>query len=194
MKQKLKRIDLINLYKKFDCSVWKTKIKKYLEKSALEIDSFEIEIEEQDIKYAISNGNSTQKEALEDAGLNLGNNIKREIKTIEDILKKLDKKRSDIVPWKTPKNKAQKSQNAFALIQAITEVYNEGYKFNWNNSNEYKYYPWFRKDAHGGWALGSVYCYFAGAGHGFGSYFKSEELARDAANKFIDIYIDYLPE
>ena len=194
MKQKLKRIDLINLYKKFDCSDWKTKIKKYLEKSALEIDSFEIEIEEQDIKYAISNGNSTQKEALEDAGLNLGNNIKREIKTIEDILKKLDKKLSDIVPWKTPKNKAQKSQNAFALIQAITEVYNEGYKFNWNNSNEYKYYPWFRKDAHGGWALHSVSYHFACAGNGFGSYFKSEELARDVANKFIDIYIDYLPE
>lgn len=194
MKQKLKRIDLINLYKKFDCSDWKTKIKKYLEKSALEIDSFEIEIEEQDIKYAISNGNSTQKEALEDAGLNLGNNIKREIKTIEDILKKLDKKRSDIVPWKTPKNKAQKSQNAFALIQAITEVYNEGYKFNWNNSNEYKYYPWFRKDAHGGWALDGVFYIFAGACYGFGSYFKSEELARDVANKFIDIYIDYLPE
>jgi hypothetical protein len=75
--------------------------------------------------------------------LNLSNNIIKEIKTIEDIFKKLGKKHSDIVPWKTPKNKAQKSQNAFALIQAITEVYNEGHEFNW--SNDYKYYPWLKK-------------------------------------------------
>ena len=145
MQQKLKRIDLINLYNKFNCNDGKTKIKKYLERSALEMDSFEIEIEEQDIKYAITNETSTQKEALENVGLNLGNNIIREIKTIEDIFKKLGKKHSDIVPWKTPKNKVQKSQNAFAIIQAIAKVYNEGHKFNWSNSNEYKYYPWFKK-------------------------------------------------
>lgn len=194
MTQKLKRIDLINLYKKFVCNDWKNKIKKYLEKSALEIDSFEIEIEEQDIKYAINNGSAAQKEALKDAGLDLEYNITKEIKTIEDIFEKLDKKGSDIIPWANPKNKAQKSQNAFALIQAITEVYNEGHKFDWKNSNEYKYYPWFRKNTPNGWVLFGVLYDSATASDGFGSYFKSEELARDATNKFIDIYIDYLPE
>jgi predicted aconitase len=42
MKQKLKRIDLINLYNKFDCNDWKNKIKKYLEESAWELGHGEV--------------------------------------------------------------------------------------------------------------------------------------------------------
>jgi hypothetical protein len=120
--------------------------------------------------------------------------ISSKIKTFDDILERLGKTYEEVIPWKNPTNKAQRSQNAVAKIQCISEVYNEGHVFNFAESTE-KYYLWFVKGAsRGGWVLRSV-CYSHGAANvGFGFYFLTEELAKDAAEKFLDIFRDYLPE
>lgn len=62
-----------------------------------------------------------------------------------------------------------------------------------NNSNEYKHYPYFRKE-NSGWVLYSVfyYRYFSFLGSGF--YFKKESSARLIANKHLVLYNKYLPE
>lgn len=116
------------------------------------------------------------------------------IKCFDDILEELNCDELDIIPYKTPKNKKQKSQNAFAKIQAISEVLNEEEILDFNNKNNYKYYPYFYKE-NNGWVLdsgaddGSL-----GASAGFGCYFKSSELALFAGKVFRDIYLDYISE
>lgn len=118
--------------------------------------------------------------------------ITDEISNIYDVLGRLGKTYDEVVPWKNPKNKAQKSQNALALIQCITEVYNEGTVLDFNDRNQPKYYLWFEKKAHGWVVDGCAYDYCL-AYVGFGCYFKSEALAKDAGDKFLSIFQDYLP-
>ena len=115
------------------------------------------------------------------------------IKNFDGILNILGKSYSDILPYKTPKTKAQISQNAFAKIQCITEVYNEGWIQDLTNYNQYKYYPCFKKNALDRWVFCYCFAWNSVAFGGFGSYFKTPELANDASTKFIDIYNDYLP-
>lgn len=117
------------------------------------------------------------------------------IKGIDDVFEELGTTYEQVVPWKNPKNKKQKSQNALALIQCITEVYNEGVELDWYNPNQPKYYSWFEKKAlGGGWVFGCCCCGYAGADVGFSCYFTKEENCKDAVKKFMSIYKDYLPE
>lgn len=117
--------------------------------------------------------------------------ITQKIKTLKDVYEHLGIKRE--LPYKTPKNKQQKSINAFYDIQNISTVLNEGWISDWSNSNEYKYYNYFEKKVSGLCFYGShAWCYVACGGFGF--YFKTAKLAKYAAETFLDIYIDYLPE
>lgn len=120
------------------------------------------------------------------------NKIQDRINDFDDILEELGKTMEEIIPWKNPRTKAQKSQNAFAKLQCIAEVYNEGVEMDFTNSNQYKYYNWWNKSS-GGWSLSSVVSDDSSASCGFGVYFKSRELAEDATTKFKSIYLDYLP-
>jgi hypothetical protein len=121
--------------------------------------------------------------------------IQDRVKTIDDVLRILKLKKNQVIPYAKPKNKAQRSANAFALIPLIAKVLNgKDWIPDFLNTNQYKYYPWFRRTS-GGWV---------GDGHsggdvdvahlGSGFYFKNSELALYAGNQFLEIYKDYLPE
>jgi len=118
-------------------------------------------------------------------------NITDRVKTWDDVLEISGKDENDILPYRNPINKQQRSQNALAKIQLITDVLNEGTVFDFNNRNQPKYYPYFEKTP-SGWVLVSCSrCY--GSVAGAGQHFKSSELAMYAGNTFIDIYREYLP-
>ena len=82
-----------------------------------------------------------------------------------------------------------KDEIAYKEIKIITKALNEGWKPNWNDTNEPKYYPWF--DLRGStFVFGNV---------DYGSYgtitagasrlcFKSKELAEYAGRTFINKY------
>lgn len=77
----------------------------------------------------------------------------------------------------------------------IAEAYNEGWTPDWDNTNEYKYYAWWymNKGASGSaFRFGS--CNFGSHASTVGSrlVFRTEELARDAAKKFKDVYEGYM--
>lgn len=115
------------------------------------------------------------------------------IKTWGDIEIELELDTNEEIPYKYPKSKRQRSINAFFKIQKISEVLNEGWVPNFNNSKEYKYYSYFVKTP-SGWVVAGDYCScFCSATVGFGCFFKSSEIALYAANQFKDIYLDYLP-
>ncbi len=116
------------------------------------------------------------------------------IKNFDDILKLSGKTLKEILPYKTPKNKQQRSINALVKIQLITEVLNQGTILDFLNTNQYKYLPWFKKVVGSGWVVTSYASYCLHTVDGFGTFYKSEKLALFAGNTFLDIYKDYLPE
>ena len=187
--QKIKRTDLAKIYPQV-CNDWQKRIAETLIK---QINSSMIEVSNDDVLQAYKEADSSKKELILKY-FEIKEDITpiEKIKTFDDILRISGKKLKDILPYPKPKNKAQVSQNALAKIQLITEVYNEDTILDWNDHNQYKYIPWFKK-------VGScwvVYDYFGfgfSADAGFGSYYKSSKLALDASKKFIDIYKDFLP-
>lgn len=90
-------------------------------------------------------------------------------------------------------------------LHTIAQALNEGWSPNWNDTNEYKYYPWFyiQPNLFGGHAynganagLGSAGTYYAAAGTGAAVgtrlCFKTSALARYAGEQFTDLYTEIL--
>lgn len=75
----------------------------------------------------------------------------------------------------------------------ITEALNEGWKPDWDNSDEYKYFPLFWKEEEGissGFVFVTTYYYFsrANAGHGSRLCFRTRALAEYSGKQFVDIW------
>ena len=187
--QKINRKDLFTLYGKV-CNGWQEKIAQLLVEQQIN-DS--IEVNEELINKAYSEADNSQKKLLEKYFKINSKDIFEEIDGWNDILRLSGKSESDIIPWKYPKTKEKKSQNALAKIQLIAEVYNQGVVLDWNNADQYKYYPWWKKE-NGGWVFGSWDYRDYAACIPAGCYFKDSKSVEDVVKKFKDIYLDYLPE
>ncbi len=76
----------------------------------------------------------------------------------------------------------------------ITRALNEGWKPNWKNSNQIKYFPWFDLSSPSGFAflVADDWRSRSGAGGGSRLCFPSEALARYAGKQFIDLYRDLM--
>jgi hypothetical protein len=117
--------------------------------------------------------------------------VTERITNFQDVLDELGIDESNL-PYKGSKSNLtvlEKQLNAAWKINKIAEVYNEGTVLDWENSNQYKYLPykyWFG----GSWSVGFG-GWFAAAFSSVGLFFKSRDLAKDAYNKFKDIYEDY---
>ena len=88
---------------------------------------------------------------------------------------------------------------AYKKLKLIIEALNEGWKPNWYDINELKYYPYFSIEKYGGKngsaGLGSCSAY-NGFGYSYTSIgsrlcFKTSELAKYAGQQFKDLYEDY---
>lgn len=193
MSQQISRKDLHTLYEAVkNCSTWKTKIEQTLVAQQL---NDKIEVEDSVINEAYSAANDAQKKLLTKFfTIKTPKKIIEQIKDLKDVFRLTGKKQTDVLPYKKPANKAQKSQNALALIQVITEAYNQGEIPDFSNREQRKHFIWWEKNSSGAWVLYVVYyCYF-NACLGFGCYFLSEEAALDAAKKFKQVFLDYLPD
>jgi hypothetical protein len=96
---------------------------------------------------------------------------------------------SDIVFEKSDSS----SVRAFKELQIIARALNEGWKPNWNDGNEYKYFSWFRY-VHSSFVFADVSygAYHTHAGSGSRLCFKSKELAEYAGRTFINLYKDFM--
>lgn len=81
----------------------------------------------------------------------------------------------------------------YRKIKTITKALNEGWKADWNDSNQNKWYPWFRMSS-GGFVFGGTDCdsSFAYAGDAARLCFKSDELATYAGKQFTQLYSDFI--
>jgi hypothetical protein len=112
------------------------------------------------------------------------------IQDFDDVLEELGKTYEEVIPWKKPVTKAQKSQNAFAKLQCIAEVYNEGTVSDWTNTSVYKYLP-YKYFSGGSWSVHASHFWFSSL-HCSGSiFYKSAELSSYSYDKFKDIWEDF---
>ncbi|WP_317899446.1 hypothetical protein [Aurantibacillus circumpalustris] len=79
---------------------------------------------------------------------------------------------------------------AHAKVGIIAKALNEGWFPDFSNSNQVKYYPWLKYSPGVGFSCGVCVGDNADSGVGSRLCFKSEELARYAAEQFKDIYND----
>ena len=186
--QKISKSDLKVIYDSV-CRDWQKKLQDIL----LWSEGKTVEIPEELIKQGYEAANSEQKQLIEKYfTITVVKPITERVKNFEDILEISGKSLEEIIPWKNAKTKIQKSQNTYAKIQLIEEVLNERHIFDFNNSNEYKYYPYFKWDkVRSCW----VYCssfYFSSSSSAEVAYFKTSYLAEFAGKTFIKEYNDYL--
>ncbi len=84
------------------------------------------------------------------------------------------------------------SAKAYLKVALLTQALNEGWKADWLNSNEYKYYIWFNKNSSGsGLVFDCVTDWGAGTVASSRLCFKSRDLAEYAAKQFKELYEDY---
>lgn len=82
----------------------------------------------------------------------------------------------------------QRSMLAYHKLTVITRALNNGWKPNWDDQNEWKYYPLFRYVNAG---LSYAYTHNAAASFGSRLCFPTSALAKYAAEHFADLYRDY---
>ncbi len=114
------------------------------------------------------------------------------IKTFEGACKVLKLNPKSVLPdVKGMPEHHQKAIISHAKLVIITEALNEGWKPNWKNTSEWKYYPWFKMSSGSGLAYdgcGDLYSY---SGVGSRLCFKTSELAEYAGKQFKSLYEDY---
>ena len=111
--------------------------------------------------------------------------ITEQVKTFEDACKLLG-----ITPNTVFTKADNKDDIAFKKLKVIAAALNQGWKPNWKDGNEYKYYPWF--DLSKGFVLVNVHCRYQHSNVSSRLCFVSEDVARYAATQFLSLYKDYM--
>lgn len=116
--------------------------------------------------------------------------IMERVKTFEDACETKGVSPEDELPYANPKNKKQKALNAVAMLWLIAEVLCEGWEADYNNSNQYKYYPYFKKVGGSGFGFSNAGCGCDYTRTYIGSRlcFPNEKLAKYFGTQFIDLH------
>ena len=88
-----------------------------------------------------------------------------------------------------------KDEIAYRKLKTIAEALNEGWRPDWANSNEYKYWPWFvYLGASAGFSFANTYGTASNSAAHIGSRlcYKTRELAAYAGRQFEGLYNDFL--
>ena len=80
----------------------------------------------------------------------------------------------------------------FTKATIICQALNEGWVPNWDNSSEYKYYPWFKMAVSSGFRYDGCVGDFTYSAVGSRLVFKSSELAVYAGTQFTEIYKSFM--
>ena len=136
-------------------------------------------------KITIELGNTKKKAS--------GNIIDR-IKTFEDACRALGIDPSEKVAIEGPSDLCDDldSIGAYSKLIIIARALNEGWKPDWANSSQRKWYPYFEYKAGFGFSRTSYAYWHARAAVGSRLCFKSSELAEYAGKQFADIYNEFL--
>lgn len=109
------------------------------------------------------------------------------VKTLDDVYTRLNRLKPILSDYYfLPEEKQERALNT-QYIDDIAELFNEGWKPDFKDKNQYKYYNWFERKS-SGWVFDFYYCRSDYSSVGSGFYFKNSELATYCGNQFLDIY------
>lgn len=115
------------------------------------------------------------------------------IKTFEDACEDQGREPEYVLPYEPDTTDPEEiNENAYVKLKTIIKSLNEGWSPDFSDSNQYKYYPWFRSNGSGlGLSFGDYDYAASGSPVGSRLYLKSRELAEYAGKQFIEIYNQY---
>lgn len=155
-----------------------------------------LQIKQDSLLVAFRNAGKEGKQVLSDLfgkQVALYDNITDRVKSFEDACQVLGIS-TNVPEVKGLPRKHQKAIIANYKLIVIAEALNEGWKPNWQDSDEYKYYPWFDMSNPAG--VGYSYTYNAAsntlANVGSRLCLKNRELAIYFGQTFTDLFNDSL--
>lgn len=111
------------------------------------------------------------------------------IKTISDIF---DYHGINIEAFYCEHENHSKDEIAYTILKLLCSALNEGWKPDWDNPNELKYYPWFEIGGSSGFQFNDYDCWRSLSDVGSRLCFKSRELAEYAGKQFTDLYKQFM--
>lgn len=181
--QKIKKSDLKIIYSQI-CQGWQSTLNEYL----LWSEGKYVELPNNLIEKGYDEANSKQKELIKQY-FKINTFDLSNIKSFDDILKISGKTLEDILIYKSPKTTREIRLNAFSKIELIKEVVNQGWIEDWNNNNEYKYYPWFNFDS-GGFRFYGSYSGYSGFDSGL-AFYKTKKISDFVGKTFLKEYKEF---
>ena len=155
-----------------------------------------LQIDEKRAKDLYENASPEFQAMLEDTfGKKFFKSIQYRIKSYEDACRELGIDPEDLPEVDNCEPEDQASIIAFYKLAIIARALNEGWKPNWKDSSEYKWFPWFtvERDAAGvGSSPTSSAAATANANVGSRLCCKSDELATYFGKQFENLWSDYL--
>ena len=186
MKTIIKKSELKSIYD-IVCPTWKPVIEKYAQRNPFDI---EVEFSEQEIHQMIAACTKEQLPIVKSIFEVVETH--KELKTIKDCINKLTEEDEEIIQLRKLESIKDLSEhilnNQIAVV--IIKALNDGWIPDWNDSNQYKYYPWF--------CLGEdfrynfFYRYYTHAAVSSRLCLKSKELAIYAGQQFGEIYKKFI--
>lgn len=155
-----------------------------------------LQIKQDSLLAAFRNAGKEGKQVLSDLfgkQVALYDNITDRVKSFEDACQVLGIS-TNVPEVKGLPRKHQKAIIANYKLIVIAEALNEGWKPNWQDSDEYKYYPWFdmSNPAGVGYSLTSHTASYTTADFGSRLCLKNRELAIYFGQTFTDLFNDSL--
>lgn len=155
-----------------------------------------LQIKQDSLLVAFRNAGKEGKQVLSDLfgkQVALYDNITDRVKSFEDACQVLGIS-TNVPEVKGLPRKHQKAIIANYKLIVIAEALNEGWKPNWQDSDEYKYYPWFDMSNPAGVGFSLTYNAASHALATFGSRLclKNRELAIYFGQTFTDLFNDSL--
>ena len=176
MKQKTQTISRADLKKIYDvaCPFWKNKIKYYATRNLF---GDVIHLHEPEIKEMFDASDPNQKNVLK-RFFNNPLSIYDKVKSFADACKLLNIKEDSI----------HKRDRILIIIKAL----NEGWKPDWTNHNEYKYWNYFQYDKNGVFSFSACYTYTSNTALVPSAlYLKNRDLAAHAVKIGFEEYKDH---
>lgn len=146
-----------------------------------------VQIETKDVRRAYAGAEANVKKTLKDLfpDVNFSDNIKDLVQTFEDACAIVGVDVSDVIITGLAPDEI-----AYRKLKIIAQALNEGWKPNWNDNGEYKYFPYF--DMSGSFSYYGYRNWYRSSCVGSRLCFKSADLAIYAGKQFTDIYKDFM--
>ena len=146
-------------------------------------------LKKKNLQAAFKNADAAGKKMLADLCPEIvSTKITDRIKSFDDACQELD-----VDPEQDKFTEGDPDDIAFQKLKVIARALNQGWKPNWNDSNQRKWYPWFYLNNPGFRFVASDYVSVStGSTGGSRLCYESEELSIYASNQFLDLYNNLL--